>query len=198
MIGLFGGTFDPIHNGHLQVVVEVCARMNLDEIVIVPAGNPYMKGKGLTVPEKRLRMVELAVKDLPDLSISDMEIKRPGPSYTADSFKELQLLRPNEEIIVIMGIDAVLTVPRWDDPEYFMDLCKIVAITRPNHQNAEISILFELYKNADISILSVETPDISSTEIRRLIAEGKEFRHMVPEEVAEYITDNRLYVQEAK
>ena len=197
MIGLFGGTFDPVHNGHLQVATKVCEEMNLDEIVMVPAGYPYMKNDVLTSPENRLRMVELALDDLPKLSVSDTEIRRCGPSYTADTFRELQALRPNEEISVIMGMDAVLSIPRWDNPKEFIDLCKIIAITRPNHQAIEMPKLYEQYENADISILPIETPDISSTEIREWVSEGREFRHMVPKKVAEFITDNKLYLSGA-
>ena len=197
MIGLFGGTFDPVHNGHLQVATKVCEEMNLDEIVMVPAGYPYMKNDVLTSPENRLRMVELALDGLPKLSVSDTEIRRCGPSYTADTFRELQALRPNEEISVIMGMDAVLSIPRWDNPEEFIDLCKIIAITRPNHQAIEMSKLYEQYENADISILPIETPDISSTEIRERVAEGREFQHMVPKKVAEFITDNKVYLSGA-
>ena len=197
MIGLFGGTFDPVHNGHLQVATKVCEEMNLDEIVMVPAGYPYMKNDVLTSPENRLRMVELALDGLPKLSVSDTEIRRCGPSYTADTCREFQTLRPNEEISVIMGMDAVLSIPRWDNPEEFIDLCKIIAITRPNHQAIEMSKLYEQYENADISILPIETPDISSTEIRERVAEGREFQHMVPKKVAEFITDNKLYLSGA-
>ena len=197
MIGLFGGTFDPVHNGHLQVATKVCEEMNLDEIVMVPAGYPYMKNDVLTSPENRLRMVELALDDLPKFSVSDTEIRRCGPSYTADTFRELQALRPNKEISVIMGMDAVLSIPRWDNPKEFIDLCKIIAITRPNHQAIEMPKLYEQYENADISILPIETPDISSTEIRERVAEGREFQHMVPKKVAEFITDNKLYLSGA-
>ena len=96
-----------------------------------------------------------------------------------------------------MGMDAVLSIPRWDNPKEFIDLCKIIAITRPNHQAIEMSKLYEQYENADISILPIETPDISSTEIREWVAEGREFRHMVPKKVAEFITDNKLYLSGA-
>ena len=194
MIGLFGGTFVPIHNGHLKVVTQVCAEMDLDEIIVVPAGYPYMKNDVLTSPENRLRMVELALDGLPKLSVSDTEIKRCGPSYTADTFRELQAIRSNQEISVIMGMDAVLGIPRWDNPKEFIDLCKIIAITRPNHQAIETSKIHEQYENANISILPISTPDISSTEIRERVAEGRDFKHMVPKKVAEFIIDNQLYL----
>ena len=194
VIGLFGGTFDPIHNGHLSVMEKIFKEIDMEEIFVVPAGNPYMKTEISTSADERFKMVELALENEARLSISDMEIKRFGPSYTLDTFKAIQLIRPGEEVVVIMGLDAVLTIPKWDYPKEFINSCKIIAITRENIKVTEIAKLSGQYKNADILLLTIETPNISSTEIRECILQGREFRHMLPEKVADYIVEHNLYL----
>ena len=133
-IGILGGTFDPIHLGHLAIAQAALDRLALDHVILIPAGRPWLKSdQQVTAPEHRLAMARLAVQDSPGLEVSSIEIDRPGPTYTVDTLIELrQNLGSGADLYLVLGMDSIRELPRWRDPEKLFDLCAIVAVSRPD------------------------------------------------------------------
>ena len=132
-IGVLGGTFDPVHNGHLIVAGEVKARLGLAAVIFVPAGQPWLKADWPVTPaEHRLRMLRLALADQPDFKISTLEIERAGPSYTVDTMAELrEQASSDDELFFILGRDNLAQIPQWQDPSRLIEMCYLVAVNRP-------------------------------------------------------------------
>ena len=196
-LGVFGGTFDPVHTGHLIVAQEAMARLRLDEILFVPAGRPWLKeGHELTDARHRLDMVELAVKGTPGFRVSGMEIERPGPSYTADTLKRLKKDRGSDtDLYVIVGLDALNELDRWHKPGLVFELAVVVGKARPGAQQVDSDVLESVRKSASDEVVLIEGPviDISGTDIRRRVSEGLPIRYLVPESVEAYIREHGLY-----
>lgn len=194
-----GGTFDPIHLGHLAVAEEARRQINLDEVRFMPAGQPYFKDLSSISPaEDRLRMLALAIAEKPYYSISRLEIDRPGPSYAVESvFQMKQLLRPGDEIFFIMGWDSLMTLYRWYEADRLIKLCKIVAAPRPGYPKPDVDVLEKDLPGITRRSIVMDRPliDISATEIRRRVHQGLPVDDMVPLAVAGYIRERRLYVQ---
>lgn len=196
-IGILGGTFDPIHNGHLTVAEEVGLKLGLEEILFVPAGQPWMKsGRKVSSAEHRLEMVLRATASNPRFNVSTLELERPGPSFSVDTVEELRAsLGAGAQIYFIVGFDALADLPRWKDPERLLDLCQVVAVRRPGYTDFDLGSLDVKLPGASGRVLVGDTPliDISGREIRRRAARGLSIRGMVPEPVADYIEQHRLY-----
>ncbi len=191
-IGLFGGTFDPIHCGHISTALSIQNMLGLDQVCLIPAGEPYLKNnQDVSSKKARLAMVELAVADYERLVVSDIEIRRKGPSYTLDTVKCFQ--KGGSDVVVILGIDSVLSMPNWHDPEALWQHCRIAAVTRQGWDQGGISGLLPDEALKEIDILVLETPDISSTKIRSFIRKGLAIDHLVPNAVACFIRENSLY-----
>ncbi len=194
--GVIGGTFDPIHIGHLIIAEQVRTRLGLDQMVFVPAGLPPHKiDQWITAPQHRLNMVKLAIAGNPHLAVSLIDINRFGPSYTVDTIRLfLDQWGAQAEIFFVMGSDSLADLPTWRQPERLMRLCRIVVVERPGYR-VVLDDLDRLLPGAASLIRMLDTPtlDISSTGIRRRIREGRSVRYLLPQAVEQYIRTHGLY-----
>ncbi len=195
--GVFGGTFDPIHNGHLMVADEVRERLNLEEIVFVPAGQPWLKTDWvISAAEDRLRMLHLALDGKPEYKISDMEIAKGGPSYTIDTIREMRRETGGEdELFFILGEDNMCQLPQWREAAELIKLCYLVAVPRPGSARAKLKDLEESLPGITERVMVLKRPeiDISSSNIRERVGQGLSVRHLVPEAVNRYLKQKGLY-----
>ena len=184
-IGLFGGTFDPVHTGHLIIAQSVRESLGIDSIIFIPSARPPHKNTDIMfTPEERYSMLSAALEGNPHFLISDIEMKRQGPSYTIDTIKEIKSsVAPNTELYFIVGCDNLVEISSWKEPQAIISECGIVAAGRPGHENDTIP---GWLMNA---ITLVHTPliDISSSDIRARIREGKSIRYLVPDAVFDCI-----------
>jgi len=196
-VGILGGTFDPVHLGHLAIAEEVRIKLELDRVIFIPAGQPRLRADEYLTPAiDRLRMVELATGDNPHFQVCDIEIQRSGPTYTVDTLVELgQRFGPDTSLYFIVGADILGQFHRWKDPEKVLDACHLVVGSRPGHQDDDWPAWFQGADSAKDKVTQLEIPmvDISGTEIRRRASLGESVRHLVPDLVAEYIQDRKLY-----
>ena len=196
-MGVLGGTFDPVHLGHLMMAEEARVSLDLSEIIFVPAGQPLLKpARPITPAEHRLQMLHLAIADRPYFKVSAMEIERPGPSYTVDTIDELRgQYGSKEEIFFILGWGSLAQLPEWREPSRLIKMCYLVAVPRPgfkrpNLEALEASIPGILQR---VVFLDKTRVDISASAIRERAARGLPLRHLVPELVEEYIRKHKLY-----
>ena len=195
-LGVFGGTFDPVHNGHLAIAQAAHDRLALDEVLFIPAGSPRLKVRPVSAPaHHRLRMARLATEPNPLFTCSDMEIGRGGPTYTADTLDRLGEERPGSAIFLIAGLDALSRFHEWGRPKAILKSATIVGIPRPGHERLDPEPLEKVAPGAAGRAVILEGPmtGISSTEIRERARRGQPIDHLVPETVSRYIHDNRLY-----
>jgi nicotinate-nucleotide adenylyltransferase len=197
-IGVLGGTFDPIHMGHLKVAEEVTARLNLSETIFMPAGQPWLKADSLISPaEHRLEMIRLALAGKPHFKLSNMEIDRPGPTYTVDTMAELKRqLKPAVELFFILGWDNLTQLPQWHEPSRLIELCRVVAVPRVGYPDIDLESLNAAIPGLSKRVILLQEPriDINASIIRQRVAEGLSIQHLVPEPVERYIKEHRLYV----
>ena len=196
-VGILGGTFDPVHLGHLLIAEESRVSLGLEQVLFVPAGRPWLKeGQPLTEASHRVNMVELATASNPHFRVCRNEVDRPGLSYTVDTLRELYAeMGLRAELHFILGVDAFESFHRWKEPEEILDLCRLVVVSRPGYFTAQLDEALVLHSNyrERIKMLSVNNVDFSATEIRRRAAQGVSFRYQVPEPVEAYILEKRLY-----
>lgn len=195
--GILGGTFDPVHTGHLILAQEALWRLRLDEVWFIPTGSPWMKrGEPVTDRERRRAMVELAIAGNPAFRCSPIELDRPGETYTVDT---LEALRSGEmagdELLFVMGADALRSMHLWKSPKRVLELVRVVVALRPGHGEPDLSRLEEIDPDAAERVMTVRAPliEISGTELRRRISLGETVRYLVPDAVGAYITENNLY-----
>jgi len=197
-IGVLGGTFDPIHLGHLIVAEEARARLNLPQTLFVPAGQPWLKTNNVISPaEHRVEMIRLAIADKPYFKLSTMEIERPGPTYTVDTIAALKgQLSPGAELFFILGWDNLIQLPQWREPSRLVKMCHLVAIPRVGYPTPDLTSLEAAIPGLSQSVILLEEPriDINASEIRQRVARGLSISHLVPEPVERYIKQHRLYV----
>ncbi len=186
-IGVMGGTFDPIHLGHLIVADEARHQLALDEIVFVPAAAPWQKQPQVDASH-RLAMVRLAVNSVPGFSVSDVDISRGGNTYTVDTLSDLRTHYRDAELLLLIGTDALNGIHTWKEPERIATMAQIVCLARPGYR-VETS---PKYSGA-VTFVEVPAIDISSTDCRQRCEDGRPFRFMLPEAVYEYIEKNDLY-----
>jgi len=186
-IGVMGGTFDPIHNGHLSAASEVRKHFNLDEVVFVPTGVPYQK-TGVTASEHRYLMTVIATASNPSFTVSRVDIDRIGPTYTIDTLRDLRAERPEADLFFISGADAVAQIIDWKDAVELFELAHFVAVTRPGHP-LSVSGLPE----QDVSLLEVPALAISSTDCRSRVSREFPVWYLVPDGVVQYISKHHLY-----
>ena len=187
-IGVFGGTFDPPHIGHLVAALDAQAALDLDVVLLVVANVPWQKvgSRELSAAEDRLAMVRAAVEDAPFLQVSDLELRRGGHSYTADTLEELHQQEPDAELFVILGDDAAAGFATWERYEEVAERASLVVVDRPGHP-APVDDRFTWIR-VDIPEL-----EISSTELRARVAAGRSIRYLTPSRVAACIADRALY-----
>jgi nicotinate-nucleotide adenylyltransferase len=196
-IGILGGTFNPIHNGHIEIALRALNALALDEIILIPSGHSYMK-KDEMVAEAghRLKMTKLAVAELAQISVSDIEIRRPGNSYTCETIAELKEMYPEGKFYFIIGADTLYNMEKWKNPEYVLGNVVIVAAVRDNKTINELKQQSEYLTAkyaAVIHLLPGEKIAISSRMIREYLKNDAPIDNLVPAEVEEYITRNNLY-----
>jgi len=185
-IGILGGTFNPIHLGHLILAQEVMEKLNLEKIIFVPAYLlPHKDNSDIAPALDRFKMVKLAIKGNKRFSVSDIEIKRKGRSYTIDTVKEFKKLYPNDELYFIIGSDLLNYLDSWKDLDEILKLINFVVATRPGYPLEKIP--------AHIFRIDIRAIDISGFEIRQAIKNKKSFRYLVPESVYRYINKRGLY-----
>ena len=198
-IGVLGGTFDPVHLGHLIVAEEVRLKLGLQEVLLMPAGQPWLKeGEAISPAEHRLEMAVLATASNPYINVSTVEIERSGATYTVETVVEMRAgLGASAKLFFIVGFDTLAELHRWKDARRLVELCQVVAVPRPGYGKIDLRSLEPEIPEASQRIKKVEVPqiDISATEIRRRIAAGQSVRYLVPEAVEEYIAANDLYTQ---
>ncbi len=197
-IGILGGTFDPIHNGHLMMAEEARARLYLAEVLFVPAGQPYLKAnRPLSAAEHRLEMVRLATIDRPYFKLSTVDMDRPGPSYTIDTITDLHArLDAGTELFFILGWDSLAELPQWREPARLIEMCRLVAVPRPGYPPPDLDSLDAAIPGLSRSVTLLNTPeiDINASVIRNRVAQGASIRHLVPETVDSYIKQHKLYI----
>jgi nicotinate-nucleotide adenylyltransferase len=191
-IGIMGGSFDPVHLGHLVCAEEALWQFNLDEVIWVPAGNPWQK-RHVSSAEDRYMMVVVATGGHPAFSVSRIEMDRSGPTYTIETLKAFQQFHgEGAELFFITGADAVLQILTWKDPGEALQVAHFIAANRPNYELAAP----ELDKfGKRVSVMTIPGLEISSTDIRRRVADGRPIRYLVPEGVADYIYERGLYLE---
>lgn len=196
-IGIMGGTFNPIHLGHLLLAEQAKEAFDLDEVLFIPSGNPYMKDTTPVLDGKiRAHMTALALEGHPYFSISSIELDKSGPTYTYETLETLKAKNPDDTYYFLVGADSLLTMETWKNPERIFQNCVVAASVRGTGTEDKIRkiathLIYEYH--ADIRILPVRFIDISSSEIRERISKGKSVRYMLPEKVWNYIYDNNLY-----
>ena len=189
-IGVFGGTFNPIHLGHLIVADSARESLYLDKVVFVPcASPPHKSSRSLIDADRRLEMVKLAISGHPNFEVSDIEIQRGGKSYTVDTLRALTLFYPTSQLYLLIGIDNLLELHSWKEPEEIFALSEVVAINRPGFDAANVR---KDYLRR-VTFLRSPNIDISSSEIRRKARMGKSIRYLVPSAVEAYILKHGAY-----
>jgi len=195
--GIMGGTFDPIHYGHLILAQTALEAYDLDEILFVPSGTPWLKDSTKVLSRnKRVSMTGIAIEDNPNFALSTIEIDREGNSYSYETIEELKKEQPDTEFFFILGADSLLEIEKWKHPDRLMAECTLLVAVRDNCDREglkkQISYLKEKY-HANIHILPAKRIDISSSDIRDLVADGKSIRYMLPDQVIKFIEKNHLY-----
>ena len=207
MIGVFGGTFDPVHIGHLRTAQEVLEQLNIPDFRFLPAGDPPHRGNGVTGARHRLAMLQLAVEGQPRFSIDQREFHRAGPSYMVDTLRDLRAAAPGSPLLLIIGQDSANSLDRWHRWRELFQLAHIVIMQRPDHPNkysgelgreiTERSVNTVQYLSgkshgAVFGLQVIQLP-VSSSGIRRMIRSGRSPRYLVPEKVLAYIRSEKLY-----
>lgn len=216
-IGLLGGTFNPIHHGHLYIAEAIQKKLLLDRILFIPSGNPpHKKQEEIPPAAHRLEMTRLALSGRPHFELCDREVKRAGKSYSVETVSELKRRYPGDRLFFIIGTDAFFDLPTWREPDRLLSLCDFVVVLRPGHpfsrlphldllQKIDLSPLLELDRQKEgivtlpvtsetsIHFISIPPSPISASEIRKKLAAGKDTKNLLPDPVASYIIKNKLY-----
>ena len=193
-VGIFGGTFDPIHIGHLLIAEDTRVGLELEEIVFIPTGQPWMKsGRTLSPPHHRMNMVRMAIASNPFFRASSIEIDRPGPTYTVDTLKELRREFSGEDNLhFILGSDSSKEFHRWKEPGEVLRLCILVVVQRPGSLDHDLNTISSLGSD-NVVLLEGPLVDISGTDIRRRVALSLPVRYLVSDEVEHYMRRYGLY-----
>ncbi|XKE47511.1 nicotinate-nucleotide adenylyltransferase [Halomonas organivorans] len=208
---MLGGTFDPVHLGHLRSAVELHEALGLDRVHLIPAAKPPLRGEPRVTPEERLTLLRLGIGDTPGLVADPRELRRDGPSYSADTLAELRReYGPEARLVMALGHDAFLRLAEWHAPSRLFELAHLVVIDRPDHEAALPDALAALVAGREVDavaammaapsggLLRLRLPSrmaISATELRRRLAEGRSVRYLLPEAVEARILDHGLYRQ---
>ena len=188
-LGVMGGTFDPIHHGHLVAASEVQTRFGLDEVVFVPTGQPWQKdAREVSPAEHRYLMTVVATASNPRFTVSRVDIDRPGPTYTIDTLRDLRTERPDAELFFITGADALAQILSWKDADELFELAHFIGVTRPGY------VLSESGLPADrVTLQEVPAMAISSTDCRARVERAEPVWYLVPDGVVQYVNKYRLY-----
>ena len=210
MIGLYGGTFDPVHYGHLRTALEILETLNLSHIRFIPCGQPPHRAPPLANAAQRLKMLQRAIEDIPGFVCDPREIERGGSSYMIDTLRSLQRDLPEQNLCLILGMDAFAAFHTWKDWRGILQLCNLLIMHRPEFeperviQDAELKQLVNTNLVKDTSSFVADAPgklmflavtqlDISSTRIRDAVKQGKSLRYLLPDSVIELIQQEKIY-----
>jgi nicotinate-nucleotide adenylyltransferase len=196
-IGVLGGTFDPIHNGHLAIAEEARSYLNLNEVIFLPAGQPWMKSdRSISPARHRTAMIALALQARPYFKSSTIEIEHQGPSYSVNSIAELkaQAVEPTDWYF-ILGWDNLAKIPQWKEPAKLIEMCFLAAVPRPGYERPNMKKLEAALPGISKKVILMDKPrlEISATDIRNKVAQGLPISGLVPQVVEEYIKENGLY-----
>ena len=219
-IGVFGGTFNPVHFGHLRVAEEVRESVGLDHIIFIPSGTPPLKTEDIAPAPHRLAMTRLAIKENPLFAVLDIECRSRHKSYTVQTMERLRKLYPSDLLYFMLGIDAFLDIPNWYRPDILMQYTNFLVLSRPGYRFADLSaspylsVKKNILRKLDagttrshtatldggrtVSLVNVSPVIISATDIRTLAAQGKSVKYLLPAEVESYIISENLYVSGKK
>jgi nicotinate-nucleotide adenylyltransferase len=190
-IGVMGGTFDPIHHGHLVAASEVADRFGLDEVIFVPTGQPWQKlEREVTAAEDRYLMTVVATASNPRFSVSRVDIDRVGPTYTADTLADLHAELPDAELFFITGADALAQILSWKNAEEALRMARFIGVTRPGYELSDAHLPVD-----SVTLVDVPAMAISSSDCRTRVRAGHPVWYLVPDGVVQYINKHRLYVE---
>ena len=195
-IGVMGGTFDPVHHGHLVAASEVAGRFDLDEVVFVPTGQPWQKELRQVSPaEDRYLMTVIATASNPRFSVSRVDIDRGGLTYTKDTLRDLHTLNPDSDLYFITGADALASILSWHDLEELFAMARFVGVSRPGYElgREHLADVLEGLPDDALTLLEIPALAISSTDCRRRAAEGRPLWYLMPDGVVQYISKRELY-----
>jgi len=214
-LGILGGTFNPVHFGHLRAAEEALELAGLDTVIFIPSGNPPLKAEGIAPADHRYAMVRLATKKNPHFGLLDLECRTRKKSYTAETLEKLHDLYPDDSLYFMLGIDAFLDIPNWHRPERLLGLADFLILSRPGCRFADLSaspylsVRNEIVRKLDTRtlpsystklgngntamLLNVAPINISATDIRTRMAEGKSVKYLLPADVESYIISHKLY-----
>ncbi|MFI7699309.1 nicotinate-nucleotide adenylyltransferase [Nonomuraea sp. NPDC049480] len=189
-VGVMGGTFDPIHHGHLVAASEVAHHFQLDEVVFVPTGRPYQKsGREVSAPEDRYLMTVIATASNPRFSVSRVDVDRPGPTFTIDTLRDIaEIYGPEVELYFITGADALGAILDWQNADELFELAHFVGCTRPGHTLHDPGL-----PEGRVTLLEIPALSISSSECRQRVAKGEPIWYLVPDGIVQYINKRGLY-----
>jgi nicotinate-nucleotide adenylyltransferase len=219
-VGIFGGTFNPVHFGHLRAAEEVRERLRFDKILFIPSGNPPLKTKEIAPAQHRYEMLRIALQGNPFFELSDIECRKKGKAFTVETLKELNVIHSGTRFFFILGIDAFLDIPHWWQPEELVSMTDFVVISRPGFlfsamreslylktgkallRDADlcrnVSNVVKLKSNRYAILLRLTPVGISATQIRKLLGQGKSIKYLLPPEVQSYIITHKLYKVKSK
>ncbi|BAX93557.1 putative nicotinate-nucleotide adenylyltransferase [Mycobacterium shigaense] len=192
-----GGTFDPIHYGHLVAASEVADLFDLDEVVFVPSGQPWQKTRRVSAAEDRYLMTVIATASNPRFSVSRVDIDRDGPTYTKDTLQDLRVVNPDSELFFITGADALSSILSWQGWEVLFELARFVGVSRPGyelHHEHITEAVGELAKDA-LTLVEIPALAISSTDCRQRALERRPLWYLMPDGVVQYVSKRRLYTK---
>lgn len=193
-LGVMGGTFDPIHLGHVAMAEAGADCAKLERVLVVPAGVPPHRRAATAAPADRLAMCRIATADHPRLEVSDVELRRVGPSYTVDTLRMLAEERPGAELHLLLGWDAARDIRSWREPDEVMRLARLVVVTRPGYPTPSADDVRAAGIDPDrVLLCDVPTPPVESTDVRRLVEEGGSLAGLVDPGVESYLRRHRLY-----
>lgn len=196
--GVLGGTFDPFHNGHINIAYESLYRLKLDEIIFMPAGSPPHKSdKIITSPEIRYDMIKQSIAGEEKFKISRYEIDKKGYSYTYKTLEYINRVEKDTELFFITGVDCLMYIDEWKNPEKIFEFSRFVVLNRPGYDKVDImKKKSEVEKKYKHNVIFIDIPllDVSSTEIRKKVSKHEEIKYLVPKEVYDIIKNNKLYI----
>lgn len=214
-VGIFGGTFNPVHYGHLRAAEEVRENLGFNKILFIPSGKPPLKMREIAPARHRYEMLRIAVKGNPFFNLSDIECRKKGKTFTVETLEELKNIHPGTEFFFILGIDAFLDIPHWWRPEQLVSMTDFIVISRPGllfsamrespYMKAGIRLLrdvdlsgnitnvIKLKSNRNAILLRLTPVGISSTQIRKLLRDGKSIKYLLPPDVQSYIITHKIY-----
>ena len=189
-----GGTFDPVHHGHLSAASEVAARFGLDEVVFVPTGSPWQKSHRDVCPaEDRYLMTVIATASNPRFSVSRIDVDRPGPTYTIDTLRDLRRAHPDAALFFITGADALAQILGWHAADELFELAHFIGVSRPGYEPVDLSG----FPEGAVTLLEVPALAISSSDCRARVAAGDPIWYLVPDGVVQYVDKRSLYARAA-